>query len=121
MLRQLQNIYKIMTERFMMYFYKEKYNSFIFKNRCGQLIYDRYQATFIQKNGILNDRNDHMTIILNNEDETEDLKKEYEECTDCIKLPDGRILPAHDWFFRHKFDRLARFIKIVFFTTISIR
>ena len=37
------------------------------------------------------------------EDETEDLKKEYEECTDCIKLPDGRMLPAHDWFFRHKF------------------
>ena len=37
------------------------------------------------------------------EDETEELRKEYEECTDCIKLPDGRILPEHDWFFRGKF------------------
>lgn len=37
------------------------------------------------------------------EDITEELKQEYEECTNCIKLPDGRILPENNWFFRHKF------------------
>ncbi len=79
MLRQLQNIMNVISERFVMYFYKEKYNSFIFKNICGHYVYDRYQAMFIQKNGILNDRNDHMTIILNNEDETEECLFEYDQ------------------------------------------
>lgn len=37
------------------------------------------------------------------EDLTEELRQEYEECTNCIKLPDGRILPENNWFFRHKF------------------
>lgn len=38
------------------------------------------------------------------EDMTESLKKEYEsERTNCIKLPDGRILPADDWIFHGKF------------------
>ena len=34
------------------------------------------------------------------EDLTESLQEEYENArTDCIKLPDGRILPADDWIF----------------------
>lgn len=37
------------------------------------------------------------------EDMTEELKEKYEECTDCIRLSDGRILPVNDWFFRGKF------------------
>lgn len=37
------------------------------------------------------------------EDNTEELKEEYAGCTDCIKLPDGRILPADVWIFRNKF------------------
>lgn len=79
MLKQLENIYNVMADRFKMYFFKDKYNSFIFKNRCGQLIYDRYQATFIQNNSIFNNKNDHITIIVNNEDETEDFLFEYDQ------------------------------------------
>ena len=38
------------------------------------------------------------------EDLTESLQEEYENArTDCIKLPDGRILPADDWIFHGKF------------------
>jgi len=37
------------------------------------------------------------------EDHTEELKEEYEGNADCIKLSDGRILPADDWFFYNKF------------------
>ena len=76
---QLKNIYSNMSERYLMYFYKEKYNSFIFKNTCGYLIYDRYQAAFIQKNSLFNNRNDHMTIFVNNEDETDDFLFEYDQ------------------------------------------
>jgi len=78
LLKQLQFIYDNISERFRMYFFKDKYNSFIFKNRCGYLIYDRYQASFIQKHGIFNNKNDHMTIMVHNEDETEDFLFEYD-------------------------------------------
>jgi len=38
------------------------------------------------------------------EDKTEELKQQYEtECTDCIKLSNGSILPVDDYFFRYKF------------------
>lgn len=78
-LRQLDAIYNNMSQRFVMYFFKDKYNSFIFKNKCGYLMYDRYQAAFIQKNNLINNKNDHMTIMINNEDETEDFLFEYDQ------------------------------------------
>lgn len=37
------------------------------------------------------------------EDRTDELRQKYEECINCIKLPNGRILPENDWFFRGKF------------------
>lgn len=78
LLQQAQFIYKNLCERFKMYFFKDKYNSFIFKNACGFIIYDRYQSSFIQKHNLFNDKNDHMTIMLNNEDETDSFLFEYD-------------------------------------------
>jgi len=52
-----------------------------------------------------NENSDNLKF-LEFEDITEELKKEYDErtdCIDCIKLPDGRILPSYDYFFRSKF------------------
>lgn len=77
-LRQMQLIYDDLCNRFKLYFFKEKYNSFVFKNKCGYEIYDRYQAAFIQKHSIFNNKNDHMTIAIHNEDETDDFLFEYD-------------------------------------------
>ena len=79
LVERLNKFQKELSERFITYFFNEKYNSFIFKNYCGYIIYDRYQAEFIRKNNVFNNRNDHMTIMVNNEDETDDFMIEYDK------------------------------------------
>lgn len=78
-LKQVKELYNNIAERYKMYFYKDKYNSFIFKNRCGYRIYDRYLSAFMQKHRLFNNKDDHMTIMVNNEDETEDFLFEYDK------------------------------------------
>lgn len=77
-LKEIQFIYNDMAKRYAMYFFKDKYNSFIYINKAGFKIYDRYLSAFMQKHSLFNDRNDHLTIMVNNEDETEDFLYEYD-------------------------------------------
>lgn len=78
-LKQLQFIYTDIAKRYVLYFFKDKYNSFIYTNKAGFRIYDRYLSSFLQKNSLFNNRNDHLTIMVNNEDETDDFLFEYDK------------------------------------------
>lgn len=78
-LEKIKNIYNNIAKRYGMYFYKQKYNSFIFKNNSGYRIYDRYLSAFIQKHKLFNNKDDHLTIMVNNEDETECFLYEYDK------------------------------------------
>lgn len=71
LLQKLQSLYADISERYKMFFYRKKYNAFLFvetKNNIG--LYDRYVNMFIQKHGLLYDHESHRTIYLNNEDDT---------------------------------------------------
>ena len=71
LLQRLQSLYADISERYKLFYYRKKYNAFLFveeKNKYG--IYDRYINMFIQKHGLLYDHETHRTIYLNNEDDT---------------------------------------------------
>ena len=71
LLQRLQSLYADISERYKLFYYRKKYNAFLFveeNNKYG--IYDRYINMFIQKHGLLYDHETHRTIYLNNEDDT---------------------------------------------------
>ena len=80
MIKRLFTVYSNISSRYLLYFYNKKYNSFIFtNNKNGFKVYDRYLTHFIQKNNLFNERGNHNTIMLCNEDETQDFYPEYDQ------------------------------------------
>lgn len=79
LLMRLKDIYREISERYKLFFYKKKYNAFVFIDPEGQLaVYDRYVNMFIQKHGLLYDNESHRTIYLNNEDDDCSFLLEYD-------------------------------------------
>ena len=72
LLLQMKALYKEISERYKLFFYRKKYNAFVYIDPCDLKmgIYDRYLNTFIQKHGLLYDTESHRTIYLNNEDDS---------------------------------------------------
>ena len=70
LLMKMKECYNILAERYKLFFYKKKFNSFVFVDPMGGFTYDRYISYFIQKHGLLYDSESHKTIYLNNEDES---------------------------------------------------
>lgn len=80
LLMRMKELYNEIAERYKLFFYKKKYNSFVFVEPPGNIfIYDRYITHFIQKHGLLYDAETHRTIYLNNEDESCCFIIEYDE------------------------------------------
>ena len=79
LLQKLQFLYADICERYKLFFYRKKYNAFLFVDPCSTHgIYDRYINMFIQKHGLLYDHQSHRTICLNNEDDTCCYMMEYD-------------------------------------------
>ena len=78
LLMRMKEYYNLVSERYKLFFYKKKYNSFIFVDPNGGFTYDRYITHFIQKHGLLYDAETHRTIYLNNEDESCCFTMEYD-------------------------------------------
>lgn len=79
MLITMKSLYGQISERYKLFFYKKKYNSFVFVDPEGNVnIYDRYITNFIQKHGLLYDTESHRTIYLNNEDNDCSFMMEYD-------------------------------------------
>ena len=70
LLMKMKEYYNLISERYKLFYYRKKYNSFVFASVNGELTYDRYLSMFIQKHGLLYDAESHRTIYLNNEDES---------------------------------------------------
>ena len=80
LIKRLFNVYRNIAKRYLLYFYNKKYNSFLYTNKeDGFKVYDRYLTHFIQENNIFNERGVHDTIMLCNEDETQDFYPEYDQ------------------------------------------
>lgn len=79
LLIKMKDLYNQIAERYKLFYYKKKYNSFIFIDPNSVVgIYDRYLTNFIQKHGLLYDNESHRTIYLNNEDDDCHFMMEYD-------------------------------------------
>ena len=80
LLNRMQDLYNLISERYKMFFYRQKYNAFVFIDPlCTSIgLYDRYVNMFIQKHGLLYDKTTHRTIYLNNEDQSCCFALEYD-------------------------------------------
>ena len=79
LLQRMQALYKDISERYKLFFYRKKYNAFLYVDpEVTYGIYDRYVNMFIQKHGLLYDTESHKTIYLNNEDDTCCFTLEYD-------------------------------------------
>ncbi len=79
LIKYLSKVYRNISKRYLLYFYDTKYNSFLYTDKNGFRAYDRYLTYFIQENNLFNERGDHNTIMLCNEDETQDFYPEYDQ------------------------------------------
>ena len=79
LLMRMKDLYNELAERYKLFFYKKRYNSFVFGETSTKFIYDRYISHFIQKHGLLYDAETHRTIYLNNEDESCCFTIEYDQ------------------------------------------
>lgn len=79
LLKRMKYLYDDIATRYKLFFYHKKYNVIMYYDQEQQLgIYDRYVNMFIQKHGLLYDKEKHRTIYLNNEDETCCFALEYD-------------------------------------------
>ena len=79
LLQRMQSLYEDISERYKLFYYHKKYNVMMYYDASNALgIYDRYVNAFIQKHGLLYDKNTHKTIYLNNEDDTCCFPLEYD-------------------------------------------
>ena len=75
---ELEKIYRKMVSRYITLFYNKKYNSFMFRYN-DKYLYDKFLTHFLNKNNLLNEKEDYNTIILNNEDDGTHFTIQYEE------------------------------------------
>lgn len=78
LLKKLQTIYNEISERYLMYFYNNKYNSIVYVDVNRNTIYDRYINHFIQKHGLIYDKDTHKCIYLMNQDNSCSFNIEYD-------------------------------------------
>lgn len=79
LLQRMQYLYNDIAERYKLFYYYKKYNVIMYyDNEAGMGIYDRYVNMFIQKHGLLYDKESHRTVYLNNEDDTCCFALEYD-------------------------------------------
>lgn len=79
LLQRMQYLYNDIAERYKLFYYYKKYNVIMYyDNDAGMGIYDRYVNMFIQKHGLLYDKESHRTVYLNNEDDTCCFALEYD-------------------------------------------
>lgn len=78
LINKLQALYLELAEKYKMYYYNKKYNSFIYVDSKGYTIYDRYLNMFIQKHGLFYDGETHRSLYLNNEDQSCCFEMEYD-------------------------------------------
>lgn len=80
LMMRMRDVYNEIVERYKLFFYKKKYNSFVFTDPVANNIniYDRYLSNFIQKHGLLYDTESHRSIYLNIEDDDCSFTLEYD-------------------------------------------
>lgn len=79
LLTRMKDLYNQIAERYKLFYYKKKFNSFLFIDPNNNIcIYDRYITNFIQKHGLLYDNESHRTVYLNNEDDDGGFMIEYD-------------------------------------------
>lgn len=79
LLIRMKDIYNEVVNRYNLFFYKPKYNSFVFTDHdTGINVYDRYLTNFIQKHGLLYDNETHKSLYLNIEDDDCSFTFEYD-------------------------------------------
>ncbi|WP_304576691.1 hypothetical protein [Romboutsia ilealis] len=79
LIKRMSSVYRNIAKRYLLYFYNKKYNSFLFKHETGFKAYDRYLTHFIQEHSLFNEKGNHETIMLCNEDDTQDFYPEYDQ------------------------------------------
>jgi len=79
MLQRMRSLYEDIANRYKLFYYHKRYNVMMYYDADNSLaIYDRYVNAFIQKHGLLYDKESHKTIYLNNEDDTCCFPLEYD-------------------------------------------
>lgn len=79
LIKRMSNVYRNIAKRYLLYFYNKKYNSLLFTHKNGFKAYDRYLTHFVQEHSIFNERGNHNTLMLCNEDDTQDFYPEYDQ------------------------------------------
>lgn len=79
LLQRMQIIYQEIVERYKMYFYNTKYNAIIYVDSNKNVIYDRYINEFIQKHGLMYDKETHRSMYLMNQDNSCCFNIEYDQ------------------------------------------
>jgi hypothetical protein len=76
---ELSAWYKKISRDYVMSFYNQRYNSFLFQSGSTS-VYDRYLTHFINNNSLFSDPQSFNTIRLSNEDYDNTFLMEYEDC-----------------------------------------
>lgn len=75
---RVNKAYKNIVERYITLFYSKKFNSLLF-NDFSHFNYDKYLTHFVNKYGLLNEKDDYNTIVLSNQDDGLFFLNEYDE------------------------------------------
>jgi hypothetical protein len=94
----LNTVYKKISERYQHTFYSKKYNSFVYHTYNHTMVYDAFLNYFIDSNGVFNEKFNHKTLKLSNEDYYESFEFDYDlsiynaiENKDTEQMPDSLI------------------------------
>lgn len=78
-LQKLNNIYKLIVDKYKVLFFNKRYNSFIFEDVENNIkIYDKFLTEFIIRNKLFQEKYNYNTLFLVNEDSSNRLPVEYE-------------------------------------------
>lgn len=77
---EIEKIYKSIVDRYITLFYNKKFNSILFHvDDDKTYVYDKFLTHFINKNNLLNEKEEYNTFVLNNEDYGTHFTVQYEE------------------------------------------
>jgi len=80
-LKKLNDIYKLIVDRYKILFFNKRYNSFIFEDVKNNVkVYDKFLTEFIIRNKLFQEKYNYNTLYLVNEDPTNRFPVEYEHC-----------------------------------------
>lgn len=92
-IKEVQKLYKSITDFYKAMFYNEKHNVFLGFNKNDRFIYDALQTEFINKHNLFNEKKDMEVLYLT--DEYEDSKRKYKYTKSIyrlIELRDTRLI-----------------------------